>query len=103
MLNDIKKLCNFTKPLVRKKAMILLYQTCAIYPEGLQSMFDAIQERLTDSDTSVVAVTISIIVEHFALTHLPSYLSLTPILLELISKSKLNWMLIKVRSSFCIS
>ncbi|KAG0334836.1 AP-3 complex subunit delta [Podila humilis] len=90
---------NHSRPIVRKKVLLVLYKVFLKYPEGLRLSFSRMKERLDDPDPSVVSAAVNVICE-LARRNPKNYLSLAPQLFKLLTTSSNNWMLIKIIKLF---
>ncbi|KAG0259626.1 AP-3 complex subunit delta [Mortierella polycephala] len=96
---DLVAMLNHSRPIVRKKVLLVLYKVFLKYPEGLRLSFPRIKERLEDPDPSVVSAAVNVICE-LARRNPKNYLSLAPQLFKLLTTSSNNWMLIKIIKLF---
>ncbi|KIY72913.1 Adaptor protein complex AP-3 delta subunit [Cylindrobasidium torrendii FP15055 ss-10] len=96
---ELLKLMNHSRPPVRKRAVAALYKTMMKYPDVVPQGVSRLQERLQDSDISVVAATVNVICE-LARRNPADYLPLAPALFHLMTTSANNWMLIKIIKLF---
>ncbi|KAG0213882.1 AP-3 complex subunit delta [Mortierella sp. GBA30] len=96
---DLVAMLNHSRPIVRKKVLLVLYKVFLKYPEGLRLSFARMKERLEDQDPSVVSAAVNVICE-LARRNPKSYLSLAPQLFNLLTTSSNNWMLIKIIKLF---
>ncbi|KAF9582534.1 AP-3 complex subunit delta, partial [Lunasporangiospora selenospora] len=96
---DLVAMLNHSRPVVRKKVLLVLYKVFLKYPEGLRLSFSRIKDRLEDPDPSVVSAAVNVICE-LARRNPKNYLSLAPQLFKLLTTSSNNWMLIKIIKLF---
>ncbi|KAI8352965.1 adaptin N terminal region-domain-containing protein, partial [Mortierella sp. GBAus27b] len=96
---DLVAMLNHSRPIIRKKVVLVLYKVFLKYPEGLRLSFARLKDRLEDPDPSVVAATVNVICE-LARRNPKNYLSLAPQLFKLLTTSSNNWMLIKIIKLF---
>lgn len=96
---DVARLLNHSRPLVRRKAILTLYKIYLRYPEALRSSYARLCEMLEDEDPSVVSASINLITE-LSRKNSKNYLSLAPTLFQLLTTSSNNWMLIKIVKLF---
>ncbi|KAF9105667.1 AP-3 complex subunit delta [Mortierella sp. GBA35] len=96
---DLVAMLNHSRPIVRKKVLLVLYKVFLKYPEGLRLSFSRMKERLEDPDPSVVSAAVNVICE-LARRNPKNYLSLAPQLFKLLTTSSNNWMLIKIIKLF---
>ncbi|ORY87582.1 Clathrin/coatomer adaptor, adaptin-like protein, partial [Protomyces lactucae-debilis] len=97
--HDVIGMLGHSKASVRKKAVLVMYKIFLQYPEALRSSYPKLRERLEDTDQSVVSATINVITE-LSRRNPKNYLTLAPILFELLTTSTNNWMLIKIIKLF---
>ncbi|KAI1315276.1 AP-3 complex subunit delta [Mortierella claussenii] len=96
---DLVAMLNHSRPIVRKKVLLVLYKVFLKYPEGLRLSFSRMKDRLEDPDPSVVSAAVNVICE-LARRNPKNYLSLAPQLFKLLTTSSNNWMLIKIIKLF---
>ncbi|KAG0328121.1 AP-3 complex subunit delta [Dissophora globulifera] len=96
---DLVAMLNHSRPIVRKKVILVLYKVFLKYPEGLRLSFSRLKDRLDDPDPSVVSAAVNVICE-LARKNPKNYLSLAPQLFKLLTTSSNNWMLIKIIKLF---
>ncbi|KAF8936356.1 AP-3 complex subunit delta [Dissophora ornata] len=96
---DLVSMLNHSRPIVRKKVLLVLYKVFLKYPEGLRLSFSRMKDRLEDPDPSVVSAAVNVICE-LARRNPKNYLSLAPQLFKLLTTSSNNWMLIKIIKLF---
>ncbi|KAG0055972.1 AP-3 complex subunit delta [Gryganskiella cystojenkinii] len=96
---DLVAMLNHSRPIVRKKVVLVLYKVFLKYPEGLRLSFSRLKDRLEDPDPSVVSAAVNVICE-LARRNPKNYLSLAPQLFKLLTTSSNNWMLIKIIKLF---
>ena len=92
---DVVQLLKHSKAYLRKRAVLTLFRLFVMYPESLRVGFPKLQDRLQDSDPSVVAAAVNVICE-LATRNPKSYLPLAPQLYTLLTSNMNNWMLIKI-------
>ena len=101
---------------LRKRATLLTYKIFLNFPEALRPTFPklkvgcihthrtilrtphhepSLQEKLTDSEVSVVSASVNVICE-LARKNPKNYLALAPIFFKILTTSGNNWMLIKI-------
>ncbi|ORZ17574.1 adaptin N terminal region-domain-containing protein [Lobosporangium transversale] len=96
---DLVSMLNHSRPIIRKKVLLVLYKVFLKYPEGLRLSFSRMKDRLDDPDPSVVSAAVNVICE-LARRNPKNYLSLAPQLFKLLTTSSNNWMLIKIIKLF---
>ncbi|KAF8627249.1 hypothetical protein AX15_004456 [Amanita polypyramis BW_CC] len=96
---ELFRMLNHSRPHIRKRAVLAIYRVCGKYPEAVKSARPRLEEKLDDTDSSVVAATINILCE-LARRNPQDYLSLAPRLFHLLKNSSNNWMLIKIVKIF---
>jgi AP-3 complex subunit delta len=107
LFSDLLPILNHSKPLVRKKAVLVMYKIFLQYPDALRVAFPRLREKLDDADicippsydktdrAAVVSATVNVICE-LARKNPKNYLPLAPQLFNLLTTSDNNWMVIKV-------
>lgn len=53
----------YSKPYIRKKAILMMYKLFLVYPEALRTAFTRLKERLEDSDAGVQAAAVNVVGE----------------------------------------
>ncbi|KAF9160954.1 AP-3 complex subunit delta [Actinomortierella ambigua] len=96
---DLVAMLNHSRPIVRKKVLLVLYKVFLKYPEGLRLSFPRMKERLDDPDPAVVSAAVTVICE-LARRNPKNYLSLAPQLFRLLTTSSNYWMMIKIIKLF---
>ncbi|EPQ26838.1 uncharacterized protein PFL1_05473 [Pseudozyma flocculosa PF-1] len=96
---DTIALLTHTKPMIRKKALLVLYSMIIKCPEMLDHAWDRLREKLDDPDLGVVSAAVNIVCELARRDPRP-FLPLAPQLFHLLTTSTNNWMLIKVIKLF---
>ena len=54
LLSDLMPMLNHSKPLVRKKAVLVMYKVFLQYPDALRVVFPRLAEKLEDGDICAV-------------------------------------------------
>lgn len=96
---DVIKLLTHSKPMIRKKALLVLYALIIKSPDLLETSWDRLREKLDDSDLGVVSAAVNIVCELARRDPRP-FLPLSPQLFRLLTTSTNNWMLIKIIKLF---
>ncbi|KAJ2923145.1 hypothetical protein H1R20_g13948, partial [Candolleomyces eurysporus] len=96
---ELIAMLNHSRPHIRKRAILALYRLLSKYPEATRQARPRLEEKLEDSDPSVVAATVNVVCE-LARRNPKDYLSLAPQLFHLLTTSSNNWMLIKIIKLF---
>lgn len=96
---DVVKLLTHSRPMIRKKALLVLYALIVKCPELLEGSWDRLREKLDDADVGVVSAAVNIICELARRDPRP-FLPLSPQLFRLLTTSTNNWMLIKIIKLF---
>ncbi|SNX85062.1 related to Adapter-related protein complex 3 delta 1 subunit [Melanopsichium pennsylvanicum] len=96
---DVIKLLTHSRPMIRKKAVLVLYALIIKSPDLLEASWDRLREKLEDSDLGVVSAAVNIICELARRDPRP-FLPLSPQLFRLLTTSTNNWMLIKIIKLF---
>ncbi|KAG6911280.1 hypothetical protein DXG01_002119 [Tephrocybe rancida] len=96
---ELIAMLNHSRPNIRKRAILALYKILVKHPETAKHARTRLEEKLEDSDPSVVAATVNVLCE-LARHHPTDYLSLAPQLFHLLTTSSNNWMLIKIIKLF---
>ncbi|TFK26650.1 Ap3d1 protein [Coprinopsis marcescibilis] len=96
---ELIAMLNHSRPHIRKRAILAVYKLVMKYPEAAPQIRTRLEEKLDDSDPSVVAATVNVICE-LARKSPQDYLSLAPRLFHLLTTSSNNWMLIKIIKLF---
>ncbi|CAG0918502.1 unnamed protein product [Notodromas monacha] len=99
LAGDIMSLLTSTKPYLRKKGILLLYQVFLHFPEALRPAFPRLKEKLEDPDAGVQSAAVSVVCE-LARKNPKNYLPLAPMFFKLMTSSTNNWMLIKIIKLF---
>lgn len=100
--SDVITLLTHTKPVIRKRALLVLHSIILQYPPALEQALPKISERLDDSDNGVVSATVNIVCELARRDEkiAKAFLPLSPQLFHLLTNSTNNWMLIKIVKLF---
>ncbi|KAN0065221.1 AP-3 complex subunit delta [Thecaphora frezii] len=96
---DAIALLTHSRPLIRKKALLVLYSMIIKCPEMLGQAWDRLRDKLDDPDLGVVSAAVNIICELARRDPRP-FVPLSPQLFHLLTTSTNNWMLIKVIKLF---
>lgn len=96
---DTIALLTHSKPMIRKKALLVLYCMIIKCPDVLEQAWDRLREKLDDSDLAVVSAAVNIICE-LARRDPQPFVQLSPQLFHLLTTSTNNWMLIKLIKLF---
>ncbi|KAG2022853.1 Ap3d1 protein [Coprinopsis cinerea AmutBmut pab1-1] len=96
---EIIAMLTHSRPHIRKRAIIAVYKLMVKYPEVTPQARPRLEERLEDTDPSVVAACVNVLCE-LARQNPQDYLSLAPQLFHLLTTSSNNWMLIKIVKLF---
>ncbi|PWN32309.1 Adaptor protein complex AP-3 delta subunit [Meira miltonrushii] len=100
--SDVITLLTHTKPVIRKRALLVLHSIILQYPPALEQALPKIAERLDDPDNGVVSATVNIVCELARRDEkiAKAFLPLSPQLFHLLTNSTNNWMLIKIVKLF---
>lgn len=60
---DIVTLLSHSRPYVRKKAILVLYNIFVALPDSLRPAFPKLREKLKDEDLSIVSAVVSVLCE----------------------------------------
>lgn len=96
---DLLSKLSHTSPLIRKKAVLVLYKSFLQSPELLRTSWPRLRECLNDEDGSVVSATVNVVCE-LARRNPKNYLPLAPQLFRLLTETPNNWMTIKLIKLF---
>ncbi|PWZ00121.1 Adaptor protein complex AP-3 delta subunit [Testicularia cyperi] len=96
---DVVKLLTHSRPMIRKKALLVLYAMIIKCPDMLEVSWDRLREKLEDPELGVVSAAVNIICELARRDPRP-FLPLSPQLFRLLTTSTNNWMLIKIIKLF---
>lgn len=96
---DIVGIMNHSRPAIRKKAILCLFNIIQYHPPALDQSWHRLQEKLADSDPGVVSAAVNIICE-LARRDPKPFVALSPQLFDLLTSSTNNWMLIKIVKLF---
>ncbi|CCX34088.1 Similar to AP-3 complex subunit delta-1; acc. no. O54774 [Pyronema omphalodes CBS 100304] len=96
---DLVSKLTHSSPIVRKKAIPVLYKCFLQSPELLRTCWPRLRECLNDEDSSVVSATVNIVCE-LARRNPKNYLPLAPQLFKLLTDGGNNWMTIKLIKLF---
>ncbi|SPO26352.1 related to Adapter-related protein complex 3 delta 1 subunit [Ustilago trichophora] len=96
---DVIKLLTHSRPMIRKKALLVLYALIIKSPDLLDASWDRLREKLDDPDLGVVSAAVNIVCELARRDPRP-FLPLSPQLFRLLTTSTNNWMLIKIIKLF---
>ncbi|TKY84755.1 hypothetical protein EX895_005835 [Sporisorium graminicola] len=96
---DVIRLLTHSRPMIRKKALLVLYALIIKSPDLLETSWDRLRDKLDDSDLGVVSAAVNIICELARRDPRP-FLPLSPQLFRLLTTSTNNWMLIKIIKLF---
>ncbi|KAG4301092.1 hypothetical protein PCK1_002791 [Pneumocystis canis] len=99
LLYDLSVMMNHSNPYIRKRVVLVMYKIFLQYPDALKSIFPKLREKLEDIDQSVIYATVNVICE-LSMKNARNYLSLAPILYNLLKTSSNNWILIKLIKIF---
>ncbi|KAK2461539.1 hypothetical protein APHAL10511_006002 [Amanita phalloides] len=97
--SDLIIMLNHSRPHIRKRAILALHRVYEKYPEVMKNARPRLEEKLDDSDSSVVTAAVNVLCE-LARRNPREYLSLAPRLFHLLTTSSNNWMLIKIVKIF---
>ncbi|SPO26650.1 related to Adapter-related protein complex 3 delta 1 subunit [Ustilago trichophora] len=96
---DVIRLLTHSRPMIRKKALLVLYALIIKSPDLLEASWDRLREKLDDPDLGVVSAAVNIVCELARRDPRP-FLPLSPQLFRLLTTSTNNWMLIKIIKLF---
>ncbi|KAG9012942.1 AP-3 complex subunit delta [Tulasnella sp. JGI-2019a] len=96
---DLIPMLNHTRPLIRKRAILILYKIILLDPDAFDLCFHRLRERLEDTHIGVISATVNVLCE-LARRDPERYLPLAPQLFGLLTTSSNNWMLIKIVKIF---
>lgn len=96
---DVIRLLTHNRPMIRKKALLVLYALIIKSPDLLKTSWDRLRDKLDDSDLGVVSAAVNIVCELARRDPRP-FLPLSPQLFRLLTTSTNNWMLIKIIKLF---
>ena len=96
---DVIRLLTHSRPMIRKKALLVLYALIIKSPDLLETSWDRLRDKLEDPDLGVVSAAVNIICELARRDPRP-FLPLSPQLFRLLTTSTNNWMLIKIIKLF---
>ncbi|KAG8876261.1 AP-3 complex subunit delta [Tulasnella sp. 331] len=96
---DLIPMLNHTRPLIRKRAVLILYKIILLDPDAFDLCFHRLRERLEDTHVGVISATVNVLCE-LARRDPERYLPLAPQLFGLLTTSSNNWMLIKIVKIF---
>ncbi|RKP02728.1 hypothetical protein CXG81DRAFT_6838, partial [Caulochytrium protostelioides] len=99
LLPDLLVLLNHSRPYMRKRVVLTCYKVFLQYPEALRTTYPKLKELLHDPDASVQSAVINVVCE-LARRNPRSYLSLVPVLYDVLTTSANNWILIKLVKLF---
>lgn len=99
LADDVIMMLTHTRALVRKRAVLVLYQVILQCPEVLDRTYERIRDLLCDNDQSVVTATVNVLCE-LARRNPAPFVPLSPQLFEILTSSSNNWLLIKVIKLF---
>jgi Adaptin N terminal region len=95
LLHDVALLLSSPRPYIRKKALLVLYRFIMVYPDTLAVVSQKFVDCLSDQDPGVVCAAVTVTCE-LARESPKTFLSLAPVLYQLLTTSSNNWMLIKI-------
>lgn len=107
--DDIMRMLSHSRPYIRKKAVLALYNIIMQYPEALPSAIkrfgdlldDTLQDISDSGNVSVACATVSVICELAVRAEsIQDFLELTPRLYNLFNVSEHNWTIIKLLKIF---
>lgn len=96
---DVIRLLTHSRPMIRKKALLVLYALIIKSPNLLETGWDRLRDKLDDSDLGVVSAAVNVVCELARRDPRP-FLPLSPQLFRLLTTSTNNWMLIKIIKLF---
>ncbi|KAG9009375.1 AP-3 complex subunit delta [Tulasnella sp. 427] len=96
---DIVPMLNHSRPLIRKRAILVLYKMMLLDPDALDRGFAKLREKLEDPDIGVISATVNALCE-LSRREPQRCLVLAPQLFNLLTSSSNNWMLIKIVKLF---
>uniref|UniRef100_A0A7S1TDJ8 Clathrin/coatomer adaptor adaptin-like N-terminal domain-containing protein n=1 Tax=Compsopogon caeruleus TaxID=31354 RepID=A0A7S1TDJ8_9RHOD len=93
---DVFSLLNSPRSYIRKKALLTMYKVSLVYPEAISPFLPRLQDRLEDSDPTVVCAAVTVICE-MAKTEPKKFLGFAPALFALLERpTSNNWTQIKI-------
>jgi len=99
LADDILRMLTHTRPLVRKRAVLVLHSAITKCPEILDRVWERLRDLLCDEDPGVVTATVNMICE-LARRHPAPFVPLSPQLFQILTTTSNNWLLIKVIKLF---
>lgn len=96
---DIIPMLNHSRPLIRKRAILVLYKMMLFDLDALDRGFNKLREKLEDPDVGVVSAAVNALCE-LSRREPERCLVLAPYLFNLLTNSSNNWMLIKIVKLF---
>lgn len=99
LADDIVRMLTHTRPLVRKRAVLVLHSAIVKCPEILDRVWERLRDLLCDEDAGVVTATVNMICE-LARRHPAPFVPLSPQLFQILTTTTNNWLLIKVVKLF---
>jgi len=99
LADDILRMLTHTRPLVRKRAVLVLHSAITKCPEILERVWERLRDLLCDEDAGVVTATVNMICE-LARRHPTPFVPLSPQLFQILTTTSNNWLLIKVIKLF---
>ncbi|KAG8962833.1 AP-3 complex subunit delta [Tulasnella sp. 408] len=96
---DIIPMLNHSRPLIRKRAILVLYKMMLLDSDALDRGFNKLREKLEDPDVGVVSAAVNALCE-LSRREPQRCLVLAPYLFNLLTNSSNNWMLIKIVKLF---
>ncbi|WFD19627.1 AP-3 complex subunit delta [Malassezia caprae] len=99
LADDILRMLTHTRPLVRKRAVLVLHSAITKCPEILDRVWERLRDLLCDEDAGVVTATVNMICE-LARRHPTPFVPLSPQLFQILTTTSNNWLLIKVIKLF---
>ncbi|WFD26659.1 AP-3 complex subunit delta [Malassezia nana] len=97
--DDILRMLTHSRPLVRKRAVLVLHSAIMKCPEILDRAWERLRDLLCDEDLGVVTATVNMICE-LARRRPAPFVPLSPQLFQILTTTSNNWLLIKVIKLF---
>lgn len=92
---DLTPMLHHSRPLIRKRAVLVLYKMILHDPDSFDRAILKLRERLEDAEVGVVSATVNVLCE-LARSYPQKCLPLAPYLFNLLTSSSNNWTLIKI-------
>lgn len=101
LVHDVLNLCNSSKPYIRKKAILCLFQLVKNNSQAVQVCLPKLKERLHEDDSGVLISTVTTLLE-LGRKNPKCMLFTVPLLYHILINTTNNWLIIKLLKFFTL-